>query len=661
MAIVPGYKITVLRNGSPVNAKSGKVTRRAGTLGPSWEVTPAEPLDADPADVWTIKRKVAGREETLIRDAKATAIVGRDDTASCSRRVMGVHGDCWTNNLLEYCVPTTLVFVRWSWIQSIVPDAMIKNGMLVYGSAYSRGVRIFHPRLPDKEIKEGEFRCIAGCDTHHACARYLATLVGYTIEINTPDIELVDTFTVPSGSTWRDAIEQNLKLWFPLIEVVGSTIFVSDVYSDDPQPIQVVGITNDAIASASLIGHGTEDTFDHLIITGRRTTNSEPLLDDEPDMTPTKLAAIRLEADRTIETSHDFSDAVHHKTMSDYSGEFGLPGEEITPRNLKYQAQQTAYYTDESEGRKRYVPISETIRTFDADDSEVAKTVVTYTYARGFKPVKTVEEEYVRCRMPGTDQMQLHKVRSKITLQDQFIKPLNLTLTTEIVEGVVLYEEAVHEGEVYKVDPQIFADVVRGDTSGDAIETDSDTPQKTLEMTINERSTFISRTHDNILIKRDQDYNKLTGNVKTQSQILENPLRGTGNLRYENQFRKEYHPSGSGALINGITCYHSPETIHHDDITTEQIADGIAQRAFTCKRVERNNEWTVRIPVPFLPRMSAAAVRLPDLTVRINGTPMTVPGGDFILREATEHFSFSGDGAQVQMEAETILVVRAKQ
>ncbi|MDQ7785717.1 MAG: hypothetical protein RDU20_22745 [Desulfomonilaceae bacterium] len=660
MAIVPGYKITVLRNGSPVHAKSGSVTRKSGALGLSWEISLAEPLDIDKTDAWTIRRKVAGREETLIENAAADRIVGLDGVDSSFRRVTGVHGDRTTNDLLEYCVPKTLVFVRWSWIQRIIPDAVIANGMLVHVSAASRGVRIFHPRLPGKELREGEFECIAGCDTHHACAHYLARLIGYSVEINTPDIELTDTFTVPSGTTWQAAIASNLSLWFPAIEVVGKTIFVSDVCADEPNPIQVISLTDDAIASASLTGRGTDDTFDHLIITGRRTAESEALLDEEPDMTPVKLAAIPLEADRTIETSHDFSYAAHHKTMGDYSGQFGMPGEEITRRNLKYQTQETAYHRDESQGRTRFVPLCETVRTFDEDDAEVAKTVVTYTYAAGFKPIKTVEDEHVRCRMPGTDRMELHKVRSKVTLQDLFIKPLNLSLTTEIVEGLVLYEETVQDGEVYRVDPQIFADVVRGDTSGDAIDTDPDTPQRTLAMTLNERSTYISRTHDNILIKRDQDYNRLSGHVKTQSQILENPLRDKGSIRYEDLFRKEYHAPAAGAVIHGLTCYHRPRTIHHDDITNEEIADRIAVRAFIRKNIERSDQWTLRIPVPFLPRTTAATVRLPDFTVRVNGAPVTVPGGEFLLAEATETFSFTGDSGEVRMEAETILTVRAK-
>jgi hypothetical protein len=113
-------------------------------------------------------------------------------------------------------------------------------------------------------------------------------------------------------------------------------------------------------------------------------------------------------------------------------------------------------------------------------------------------------------------------------------------------------------------------------------------------------------------------------------------------------------------MINGITCYHPPKTIHHDDITTDRIADQIAERAFISQSVQRTDEWTIRIPVPFLPRMPATAVRLPNLAVRVNGEPVTIPGGDFTLREATENFSFSGDGPDVEMEAETILVVRAK-
>jgi hypothetical protein len=660
MARVPGYDIIALRNGSPVQVKSGSVTREAGNLGPSWELTLAEPLDISRSDTWTIKRKVAGRSETLVEDAKATTIGGQDGVDSSSRRVSGEYGDSDTNNLLEFCIPKTLVFVNMNWARRVFVDAMIMNGMLVHGSDYIRGIRILHPRLPGKEIKEGEYECIAGCNSHHACAQYLADLAGYAILINTPDIALVDTYTVPAGTTWREAIERNFKIWFPVIEVVDKTIIISDVSQDLPPAIQTITLTNDAIESASLNKRahtGNEPSLDYLIITGRRTTNSEELYDQEPDFTPTQLAGIQLQPHTTIETSRSFSKVRDHKSMGDYDGVFGMPGEQESKKNLNRQIERRKFHIDESEGRERYILVGEEIHTYDEDDVEVAKTVITYTYSQGLKPIKTVEDEYVRTKMPGSDQKQLHKLRSKITLQDRFVKPLQLTLTTELVEGVVLYEEVEKEGELYKVDPQIMADMVRSDTSGDAIDSDPDTTQRTLEMTLNERSTFISRTFDNILIKRDQDYNRLSGHVKTQSQILDNPMADDGFLRTDDQFRKEYHADGSGFQVNGMVCYHPPKTIHHDDITTEAIADQIAARAFFRKSMEQNDEWTIQVPVPFLPQMVATTVRLPSFQVRINGNLVTISGGDFMLRQATESFSFQGDGND---RADTSLVVRPR-
>ena len=214
MAELPGYKITVQRNGSEVQVSSGSITREAGQLGPSWEVELDNPVDTNRTDTWTIKRKLAGNEETLVSNARATMIGGTDGVDKATRRVSGDYGSADTNNLLEYCVPKILVFVNMEWIRSLVPDATIMNGILVYGSAYSSGVRIFHRRLPGKEVGDDDFQCIAGCNTHHTAARYLASLVGYQFQSNTPDMDILDTFTVQAGTKWRDAIEQNFKIWF---------------------------------------------------------------------------------------------------------------------------------------------------------------------------------------------------------------------------------------------------------------------------------------------------------------------------------------------------------------------------------------------------------------------------------------------------------------
>ena len=659
MAIASGYQVTVLRNGSAVAVKSGSVTRSAGKLAPSWEITLAEPMNLDASDTWTIRRKLSGRSDTLISNAIAVGLGGSDGTSgnalSCTRRVSG-DADEATNPLLEYCVPITLCFVNWSWVKKWWSDAMIKDGALVHGTGYSSGVRIFGPRLPGKEMQAGMYQVIGGCYTHHAVAQYLAGLVGYNIEIGVPDIPIVDTFTVPSGTTWYAAIKKNLDIWFPVYEVVDDTIYVHDICADDPVSPGQITLTNAAIESASLNRSKTkaDAPLDHLIITGRRTENSEALLGEDPDFTPVQLAAIDLAATTTETMNRSYTDLEQHKTWESYTGTWGLPDDPLTKKNLKSQVQEMGFYVDEEQGEKKHIQVTETIHTYNSDDTEIAKTVISYTYAKGFKPIKTTEDEYAYCHLPGSETKELRKVRTKTTVQDQFIKPLNLTLTSEIVEGLILYDNVEQDGETYKVSPRPFADELRQDTDEDAIETDPDTTQATLEDTINYRTTHLGRTHDNTLIKRDLDYNKLSGNVKVQSQILENPKKNDNMLRNDDTFRKEYKVGG--VSINGLTCYHSPRGVDHPDITNATIADQIAARAFVRKSADQNDEWQIEIPVPFLPRQIGCMVSLPDFPVNVNGSTVTVDGGSFVLREAKESFSFDGNKA----EGRTSLTVRAK-
>ncbi|MDQ7783335.1 MAG: hypothetical protein RDU20_10675, partial [Desulfomonilaceae bacterium] len=387
MAFLPGFGISVERNGTDVvSVTSGRVTRAAGQVGPSWEITLAEPMDISASDTWTIKRKLAGKTETLVSSAFANGVGGSDgvsgNSLTCTRRISG-EADEGTNSLLEYCIPKLLCFVNWNWVHRFWPHAMIRDGELVNGNT---GTRILGPRLPGKEFQKGGYEVIAGCYTHHDCARHLANLCGYDIEIGIPDIPLVDTFTVSAGMTWHDAIKKNLQIWFPVFEVIGTTIYVHDICVDEPVGIGKIVLTNDAIESASLNRNTStgDPPLDHLIITGRRTENSEQLLGEEPDFTPITLAAIELEADLEIETSRDFTHLEQHKRMAEFSGQVGSPDEgQTTLKNLKNQEQIFEFHTDETAGRKRYVPLTETIHTYDTDDTEVAKTVVTYTYARG--------------------------------------------------------------------------------------------------------------------------------------------------------------------------------------------------------------------------------------------------------------------------------------
>lgn len=681
MGTIPGYGITVLRNGQDVSdtVVSGSLTLEKDKLSRSWELEFAEPMDVSAADTWTIKRKIAGYETAWCEDAVAANVTGEDavDTASgnvlalrSTRRVRGDAASDEVNDLLNYCLPKTLVFVNQDWLLDLVPGATVQNGILVYpvNALGIAGGRIYHPRLPGKEFENDSFECVLGVQTHHDIARYLARLVGLDLMVNTPDVTLIDTMTIQSGTTWLAAIESIFKtLWQPTIEISGNTIYVNDVCKDDAtiNPIQTINLTNAAIQSASLshaFAGRSESVIDHVIVTGRRTQDTVELLPEEPDYTPIEIPEVALEADTTLEASRTFRAATAYKQMGEYSGQFGLPGEQISPKGMKKEVRTINLAKIEQEGRRRYVPIDEEIKYYDSDDTLVAKTTLNHYYSKGLIPLRTVEKQYVYCNMPGEESKDLHLLSTKTTLQRQVIKPLNLTLTEELFEGLVLYETVTVDGTPHKVDPMVLAEVLRGDTTGDMIDTSPDTAQATLEMTLSERSTSISRTDDDILIKHELTHDKLTGITRTNSQILENPLRDRNRLKADHVFRKEYF-DGAGRMIGGFgPCYHVPVQTHHDDICTDALADRVAQRAFARKNTNGTNNpaWDIRLPFPLPIDNLAVSVVLPDFQARVNGELVTVSGGEFVLIKVTESFACSGKGNVVNLDAETVLSVWLK-
>jgi hypothetical protein len=680
MSEIPGYDIVVLRNGLDISDKvvRGSSTLQRDTLRRSWEIELAEPMDLSASDTWTIKRRIAGYESIWCQGVVASGFGGQDRVRSggrnvvrltSSRLVWGEASNAGTYELLTYCIPKTLVFVNEDWLLSLYPQAKLVDGVIVYGGVGPGGLdasRIYHSRLPGTEYESSSFECILGVQTHHAIAKHLARLVGYQLNTNTPNVEIIDTYTIQSGTTWLAAIENIFRpLWFPTIEISGSTIYVNDILSNSSEvgTVQKIVLTNEAIESASLnpsVQQNRELPLDHLIVTGRRTKDTLILQSDDPDYTPLEIPEVDLSTNLTLEVSRTFSDKTKFKQMGEYGGPFGLPNEQIEPTGIKDQVHQLSFHVDESEGRRNYVTVGEIIKSYGYDDVEVARKEVEYKYGKGLVPVRTIEKDYVYTNLPGTDIKSLHLISTKTTVQRHCRKALNLTLTEEIFEGLVLYETAEVDGTEYKVDPMVLADLLRCDTTRGIIETDPDTKQAVLEMTLSEKTTSIFRTHDEILIKHESIHDRLTDHTRTSSQILNNPVRDRKKLKADHIFRKEYF-SGSGKLIGGYgPCFHPPKTIHHDDIATEALADKVAARAFARKNVESNSEWTVRIPFPLPVESVASIVTLPSFEATVNGQLVTVPGGDFILMKARESFRYYGTNNIINLSVETALTVRAK-
>lgn len=669
MAAIPGVSLTVLQNGTPVDFKSVTYTRDATKVSPSWSIEFPSPIDIADTDLWTIKKGFAGYEQTLIDSCLGYTITGSDGVSGAARSVSR-EADQLTESVLEYCVPKTLAFVNPDWLLAWYPSATLKDKIIKIGNS-----RLYHPRLPDKAFQDTDFECILSCKTHQDVARYLCGLIGFNFVCEVPNVTILDTFTVATGTEWFEAIKTNFLMWGAAISVSPATpghlptIHVLDLLANADDTDVVVGdsyqslvLDNPAIVSVEFSRLTKKQFVDHVIVTGRKTNNTTFLPSEDPDFTTVELPEVPLSDDLTVATHGDLSGNAKFKTLSEYTGNFGTPDDYYVVEHASQAYQTTHYHRERTGAVTKYTPLTDETLIYDGANQLVGKTENVYKYGPGKKIIRTIEKEYLYCPFPGSDQYDMRLLRVKTTCQDQFVRSLNLTLTSEFIEEVVLYYEEVIDGKTYKTNPMPMLDAIKNDPSRSAIDKDPNTKQKTLEMTTHWRKTFISRTDDSVLIKRDIDYSPLTGAQKVQSQILDNPMRYEKRKDPDHVYRKEFfNVKYQGKYFGSYgPCYHKPRTVNHDDISTDDLALKLANRAFAYEVLLSNHITTVKVPVPIPLDTTLLRVTLPDFTWMLNGEEVTVPGGVHFLKQIKETFGFEGEGSTAELKYEQILTLRMK-
>lgn len=684
MGAIHGYNVEILRNGSAVRWKSARVGRSKEKAAVSWSVTLQEPMNISAADTWTIRRGLGGYAQTLVDAATSDKISGEDGFGTATRTVGSSEsgGDVLTRNLLEYCIPKTLVYYNPDWLTEDAPTARLIGGIIRYGvlEGWAGALigttppRYYHPRLPGKQFQDTDFQCIPA-KSHYDITAHLCGLVGVKLRCNTPNLELIDTCTFEAGTTWYEAMTRNHKIWSPQIELYQGTLYISDVIYGElvPGGPQKLSIGNPAIVSTSFTNAGAGGTLraaeakDSLVVTGRKTKNSTSIYDPDPDYTPITLASVSLSADETYTTSFDMEGVLTRKRMDEFKGSFGLPSEKYDIKQIVTHSKVTKYHVSTQRGGKKIrTPVQETTDFIDSGGQTVGRTIVYHYYTAGLRPVYTVEEEYIWTNLPGSAAKDLRLVRCKITDQTQVIRSVNQTLTSEIIEELVMYYETNQGGTTYYTEPVSFADFLRGDATRTVIETNANTTQRTMGMTVHQKKTMIDRASEGVLIKHDFDHDVLSGTTRSNSQVLENPVPFANQPGKDDQFRKEYH-TGIGKMIGGYgPCYHAPATINHEDISTDAVANEIARRYFAKNGPQSLGQWTerdsitIKTPVMIPIDTIGFPVTLPSFTQNVNGTNVTVPGGDFTLVAVSESMSCDAKGNIIDDKYEQLLTVQVR-
>lgn len=645
----------ITKNGNPVNWTSVSFRREADAVAPGWSIEIAGPEQILTTDQFTIKYGVGADLETVVENATPTTI-SEDDPLNEPTRT--VSGQSEATDLLDYCIPTSLVFANSVWITEVLPGAAVIDGIL----KWSETIRVYHPRLPGTDVKSDEFEVITDCYSHHDIGHWLASQLGMKLVVNTPDLELLDTCTFEAGMTWFDAIKRNFQIWSPDIRVVGDEIQILDVGGEDSAlpGAQTMTFTNDAIevVSRSDTTQGSRDALDHVIVEGRAKRFTILEWPEEESWEILDPPTNTLSSDEVKDYEDRYGNITGCRQMGHFTGEFGEDEDEFTVEYLGTISHHEEYHVEESEDRtkKRKIIAKEIITQSLEDGTDISKKTTTYYYDNDFRPSGESIKYEGLVQMPGDSEKSWQTLGWHHVRISRFKGSNRIALTKEMEEKLVMYD--FDEENNLKLNPYPLPDLARLDKSRTAISKDSDTTFDTLEMTTNMKVTKVSRVDFETLKQDISDYDVLSGTVKFHTQFLENPLRDElDQTNFNRPFRRSFF-NGSGQTIGSYTCYHSPRTIKHDDITTEAQMQLIADRAFA-RYGDQNMKLELTTPLPLPLRAVGYSVILPAMEYDVFGATTTIPGGTYVLDAMDVSISNNGSGNAYAFEVETNLTVRS--
>lgn len=655
MAIDPRY--IVKRNGSDIPFSRVNFSRESGQLAPAWQIVLPQPVLIDDSDTWTIQRTIAGNTTTLVNSKTARGVSSQDGRQVYTRTISGegagvsTGGSGGSEDLLEYCLPKTLIFVNRTWLTKVNPRASIIDGEVKVGDE-NNSYRYLHHRLPGKEVEEGTFECFLGDWTHHSIANFLATLVGYKFIANTPDMPIIDTSTYEVGSTWFDAIKKNFTMWQPVMEVADDYIYVFDVLAGAAYipGVQKYVLTHAAINGASLNDTFRDNTIDHVIVTGRTTSNNTV---DFGGKIPFQI----IEVDPVLHQAHKsytYAEPLGkldtaYKQMGVYEGEWNKGEDAFSCLGLDRRVHTDKYFRSTIDSGEKWKLLWHISETYASNGALLNRISTEYKYGSYDQVVGSSTEIEASIRYPGSAQEEWHTIGWEHKLANRFVSGTNIALTSELEEGKVLYEV---DSEGNKNDPLPLKDILRQDYTRTMIDKDEDTSQDVLETTIRQRNEYVNRFDADTLIQVISEYDYLSGAGDTKTKTLKNPERDKSARSDKVPWVKHYY-QGNGKLIGGYgPCYRPPHQIQHEDIQSEEIAQALADRVFARRGpidLENPNldvkkhEVTLQISAPLPSSSPATIVAIPTLSYKVDDVTVEIPGGDYVLRRYEESAEFGGD------------------
>lgn len=673
--------IQAKRNGDSFPVSSARFSRSVGEGTLRWELTTPIPLDDidTSVDLYSLALTVAGKSWYRFENCMATGASVEDSGTDGGTTISGVQ-ELYSTDLLYYCASKTIVFVNQNWLNNLFGNWTVRNGILRYQHQNRIGGRIYHPRLPGKEFTTDMIEFKVGQWTHHSIAKYLAKLIGFKVVITTPDMPIIDTFTVSSGQSWYEALKVNFTMWGANIFIMptegsgGPTIYILDIINSSGGITPVNSITInpeslDGLSHEPADAGDNSNIIDQCIVIGR--AGNETIVIDYPDLTPRRIPKFDWTPNSVITNEADTARILSIKEMPDYTGTFGTGDDMFTATPVqKFVTTQERYVGADANRGQQDVLLKETVDTIDSTGQVVHRIQTEHSFSADWEPVGSIEREWIYTNPPGTPWKELLLARIKYTDQEYYVSSLKLAMTVETVQENVIADKVKQEQNTYRDNPNPLAHIKRIDRTRTFVDRSANTNQFLFWMTTHFSRTFIDRTSDGTLLKRKIDYDVLSGTGKFDSQILKDPKPDQRSQNGE-PFRREFF-NGSPRTLGGYSCYRRSTTITHQDITTDAIAEALAERVFYRRNIDvKRMSVTLNVPVPIgtLPVMvivnehrrqvnSSSAPCVDDLKYLTPSASSSAGGGDIAmyLKTITEVFDMTiNDPESTDVTAEQTL------
>lgn len=658
MPEIDNLEVQVLRNGVDILFASITLNRDGNHLVPSWQITLPHPILLNASDTWTIKRGLTGAIDIVINEEFASAVNFEDGLRTYTRTISGTgtnSADSPSNDLLTRCIPKTIVFVDQEWLELVSPGATIKDSILwtrldfVGMSTAPQLYRLYHPRLPGREIDNDQFECYVGNWSHVDVARWLAAKSGLNFYSNLPDtLRVQATYTVQSGTTIYDAIKGPLQIWQPSFILDGDTFYALDVLSDtnDIPDIQTMVLGNNAIGTVTEANNyrDAQKRIDHIIVTGRKLRNT--LSVPTPDESLTQSFTIDEVQDvylipNSVRTYPMTFGGVHfdqYKRPDCYQGPWESGDDQFTAQGIGKVLITEKDYVDSSRNIKKRV--SETVDTYRDDGVPVHRLHKTYFYGPDLQATGNLEMEWANARLPAETNPALRLVKIHGVAHFNWIKELKRSLTKEFIEELVLYDVTA-EGD--KLSPIPLLTGMRSDYTRTLVEKEKDTFQAVSWARTHEIFEKLDRDDRGLLEVKKFDFDRIAGVVKLIPQTLQNPNRAQTSSSDE-LFRREYFREGAGQVVGSWgLCWKAPTTVNHENICTDLVAEQLRDRYFARGQNDKKM-LSVKLLVPVPLRALNFLVRLPDVNYTVDDVPVTISGGDYVMKSDSERIEFQKGG-----------------